>query len=388
MLAPAFGLNRFDFRSVAAFAADVRRAEELGWDYGFIPDSQLRRRDTYVMLAEAARATSRIRIGPLIANPINRHISVTASSIATVDELAEGRTLLGLGIGDTAVRLAGLRPARVRELEEATRLARALLDGEAIEVGARAPARLPHARPVPVWIAAGGPRMLRAAGRVADGVFIRVGTSPANLEAAIEAVRAGAARGRARPRRRLPGRRLPHRARRRRGARAAHRAIDGRRVLRVLADAVRGARPALGRTARRGAAAQRQPGLPPHPGPRGRGPPARLPPAGRRRGLLPPRRRRGGRDTAHRAAARAARSSRSSCCTRCPTPRTRRPARRRTTWASSHARCCRASAPPSTGRAVSRRRPPRAARRSPRRCSRQGRPAPRRCCRRAWAPDP
>ena len=192
MSAPAFGLNRFDFRSVAAFAADVRRAEELGWDYGFIPDSQLRRRDTYVMLAEAARATSRIRIGPLIANPINRHISVTASSIATVDELAEGRTLLGLGIGDTAVRLAGLRPARVRELEEATRLARALLDGEAIEVGARAPARLPHARPVPVWIAAGGPRMLRAAGRVADGVIIRVGTAPANLEAAIEAVRAGA----------------------------------------------------------------------------------------------------------------------------------------------------------------------------------------------------
>ena len=193
MPVPAFGLNRFDFRSVTAFAADVRRAEELGWDYGFIPDSQLRRRDTYVMLAEAARATSRIRIGPLIANPINRHISVTASSIATVDELAEGRTLLGLGIGDTAVRLAGLRPARVRELEEATHLARALLHGEAIEVGARDPARLPHARPVPVWIAAGGPRMLRAAGRVADGVFIRVGTAPANLEPAIEAVRAGAA---------------------------------------------------------------------------------------------------------------------------------------------------------------------------------------------------
>lgn len=97
------------------------------------------------------------------------------------------------------MRLAGLRPARVRELEEATRLARALLRGEAVEVGARAPARLPHARPVPVWIAAGGPRMLRAAGRVADGVFIRVGTSPANLEAAVAAVRAGAAEARRDP---------------------------------------------------------------------------------------------------------------------------------------------------------------------------------------------
>ena len=59
-------------------------------------------------------------------------------------------------------------------------------------MGARDPARLPHARPVPVWIAAGGPRMLRAAGRVADGVFVRVGAAPANLEAAFAAVRGGA----------------------------------------------------------------------------------------------------------------------------------------------------------------------------------------------------
>ena len=193
MSAPAFGLNRFDFRSVEGFAADVRRAEELGWDYAFIPDSQLRRRDTYVMLAEAARATSRIRLGPLIANPVTRHASVTASSIATIDELAGGRALLGLGIGDTAVRLAGLRPARVAELEAATRMARELLHGEAVDVGAPEPARLPHGRPVPVWIAAGGPRMLHAAGRVADGVFIRVGTAEANLRAAVDAVRAGAA---------------------------------------------------------------------------------------------------------------------------------------------------------------------------------------------------
>ena len=57
--------------------------------------------------------------GTLLANPVNRHPTVTASSIATIDELAPGRTLLGWGIGDTAVRLAGLRPARVEELEAA-----------------------------------------------------------------------------------------------------------------------------------------------------------------------------------------------------------------------------------------------------------------------------
>jgi 5,10-methylenetetrahydromethanopterin reductase len=192
MAVPHFGLNRFDSRSVDAFAADVRRAERLGWDAALQPDSQLRRRDTYVLLAAAARITERITLGPLLANPVNRHPTVTASSIATIDELAPGRVLLGWGVGDTAVRLAGLRPARVAELEASTRLLRALLAGESVEVGAARPARLPHHRPVPVWIAAGGPKTLRMAGGVADGVFIRVGTHPANIATAVAAIRAGA----------------------------------------------------------------------------------------------------------------------------------------------------------------------------------------------------
>lgn len=192
---PAFGLNRFDFASPDAFAADVARAEALGWDYAFVPDSQLRRHDTYVLLAFAARATARIRLGPLLANPVTRHPTVTASSIATVDAVAGGRAILGLGVGDTAVRLAGLRPARVATLEAATRVIRRLLGGEDVDVGAARPARLPYPRAVPVWIAAAGPRMLRAAGAVADGVFIRVGTHPANVRAAVDAVRSGAADG-------------------------------------------------------------------------------------------------------------------------------------------------------------------------------------------------
>ena len=192
MKIPRFGLNRFDSRSVDAFAADVKRAEALGWDAALQPDSQLRRRDTYVLLAAAARATERITLGPLLANPVNRHPTVTASSIATIDELAPGRVLLGWGVGDTAVRLAGLRPARVKELEASTRLMRALLHGEDVEVGAERPAQLPHHRPVPIWIAAGGPRTLRMAGGVADGVFIRVGTHAANIKTAVDAIRTGA----------------------------------------------------------------------------------------------------------------------------------------------------------------------------------------------------
>jgi 5,10-methylenetetrahydromethanopterin reductase len=190
---PKFGLNRFDARSVAAFAADVRRVEDLGWDAALQPDSQLRRRDTYVLMAAAAQATRKIEIGTLLANPVNRHPTVTASSIATIDELAPGRVLLGWGVGDTAVRLAGLKPARVAELEASTRLMRELLDGKGVEVGAAEPARLPHHRPVPIWIAAGGPRTLRMAGGAADGVFIRVGTHPANIARSVHEIRAGAA---------------------------------------------------------------------------------------------------------------------------------------------------------------------------------------------------
>src|SRR3954464_11348857 len=152
MLVPKFGLNRFDARSVSAFAQDVQRAERLGWDVAFQPDSQLRRRETYVLLAAGGQATDPIALGPFIATPVTRHPSVTASSIATVDELAPGRTLLTLGAGDTAVRLSGLRPARVAELEAAALTIKGLLAGEELDVGAAQPAYLPHHRPVPVWI--------------------------------------------------------------------------------------------------------------------------------------------------------------------------------------------------------------------------------------------
>ena len=190
---PQFGINRQDAESVAAFAADVARIEALGWDAAWLPDSQLRRRDTYVLLAAAAQATSSIRLGVLLTNPVTRHPSVTASSIATIDELAPGRVELGWGAGDTAVRLAGLRPATVAQMEAGIRLMRRLLDGEQVEVGAERPAELPFHRPVPIWLAAGGPRTLEMGGRAADGVFIRVGTHPALIEDAVSRIRRGAA---------------------------------------------------------------------------------------------------------------------------------------------------------------------------------------------------
>ncbi len=193
MRTPKFGINRQDAESPAHFAVDVARIESLGWDCAWLPDSQLRRRDTYVLLAAAAQATESIQIGTLIVNAITRHPSVTASSIATIDELAPGRVSLGIGAGDTAVRLSGLRPARVIEMADAIVLIRRLLAGEEVEVGAERPSYLPFHRPVPVWLTAGGPRTLEMGGRVADGVFMRVGTDQATIAETVRRIRKGAA---------------------------------------------------------------------------------------------------------------------------------------------------------------------------------------------------
>ncbi|MDE0191716.1 MAG: LLM class flavin-dependent oxidoreductase [Gammaproteobacteria bacterium] len=187
-----FGLNRFDWTSTDAFAADVRRAEELGFGYALIPWNPLSRPDPYMQLAIAAGTTSRIRLGLLLDNPVLHHPATSASSIATLDEISGGRALLTYGIGDTAVRWLGLRPARMTELKEATVMARRLLAGEEVEVGAVRPARLRHARPAPVWIAAGGPRTIEMAAGVADGIFLRVGRHPENLRTAMARIRRGA----------------------------------------------------------------------------------------------------------------------------------------------------------------------------------------------------
>lgn len=187
-----FGLNRFDNRSPRRFADSVARGEALGYDYAFIPSSPLLIQDPYVMLSLAALETSRIRLGPLLENPIGRHPSVIAGSMATLERLAPGRSFLGLGVGDTAVRTVGLKPAKVATLEAATKTIVRLMDGQSIDEADPSGHRLRHAARSEVWICAGGPRTFRMAGRVADGVFLRCGTHDANLSHAIEQIRAGA----------------------------------------------------------------------------------------------------------------------------------------------------------------------------------------------------
>ena len=98
-----FAINRLDMSSVDAFARSAAKTESLGWGYGLIPCSPLLVRDPYVLLAFAARATQRIVLGTLLDTPVMRHPAARASSIATVAELAPGRTLLGLATSQMRV---------------------------------------------------------------------------------------------------------------------------------------------------------------------------------------------------------------------------------------------------------------------------------------------
>lgn len=175
-----------------AFADSAARAESLGWDMGLLPCNPLKVPDPYVSLALAAQKTTTLHLGTLLDTPVIRHPSALAGSICTVAALAPGRIHTGLGVGDTAVRFNGLAPAHVSVIEQAVTMTRGLIQGEDIEVGAARPARLNHAAPVPVWIAAQGPKNLKMAGRCADGVWIRVGRHPANIAMAWQAVCDGA----------------------------------------------------------------------------------------------------------------------------------------------------------------------------------------------------
>ena len=190
---PRLGLNRWDWRSPEQFAAGVARAEMLGWDDALLPTNPVANFDPYVLLAGAAMRTTRIRLAPFLDNPVLRHPAVLASAITTVDAVSGGRARLVLGVGDTAVRFLGLRPAKVAELEAAVSTCRRLLAGEKVDVECSA-----LGSPVP---AGADPR--RGCGRrspapcawpgeAADGVFLRVGRDPMNLGAAVENLRAEA----------------------------------------------------------------------------------------------------------------------------------------------------------------------------------------------------
>jgi 5,10-methylenetetrahydromethanopterin reductase len=178
--------------SLSEFGSTCREAEDAGFELLGVADSQSVFREAYVSLTLAALATRRVRLGPLVSNPVTRHPVVTASAISSLDEIAGGRAVLGLGSGDSALYTVGAPPATRADLEEAVDTANRLTAGESVKRGGNV-WRVRHAkRRVPVYLAAEGPQTLRLAARVADGIIVGLGLTPDVVRLCWDHIEAGA----------------------------------------------------------------------------------------------------------------------------------------------------------------------------------------------------
>jgi 5,10-methylenetetrahydromethanopterin reductase len=173
--------------------AEMRRAEELGYDRFGVWDSPALFREPWATLASVARDTDRIRLGTWVTNPLSRHPVVTAASAATVDDLAPGRVYIGIGAGGTGVWHLGMKTGRLAELEAYVLAVRSLLDsGHARWHGREVSMRWAGPRRVPIVMAAHASRSLRLAGRIADGVVVGLGISPDVVEGSLALLEEGA----------------------------------------------------------------------------------------------------------------------------------------------------------------------------------------------------
>jgi alkanesulfonate monooxygenase SsuD/methylene tetrahydromethanopterin reductase-like flavin-dependent oxidoreductase (luciferase family) len=185
--------------------SDVKYAEERGFTHAWIPDSHMIWGDTYACMALAAVNTKTIKLGTGVAIASNRIPPVTVHSIATINQLAPGRVILGFGTGHTGRRVMGLPPVKQAEFREQVRVIHDLLrDGEAIynTEGLSRKIRYLHRDRrfinlddrIPLYVAANGPKTLALAGEFGDGAITTGVTDAARVAAVRKNIQAGASK--------------------------------------------------------------------------------------------------------------------------------------------------------------------------------------------------
>jgi 5,10-methylenetetrahydromethanopterin reductase len=155
-------------------------AESAGFDDFWLADERFFR-EVYACLTLCALRTRRIRLGPCVTDPYSRHPALTAMAIATLDEIAGGRALLGIGAGVSGFRELGIDASRSAvAIREAVEVIRALLAGETVTVKGRevsfTDGRLdftPARADLPIFVASQRAGGCRVAGRVADGAVMQ-----------------------------------------------------------------------------------------------------------------------------------------------------------------------------------------------------------------------
>ena len=169
-------------RTVGEAVKRAQRAEELGFEAIFFADSHMNNVDPYQVMALCAVNTKTIRFGTAVTNMVYRDPTITANSFATLNEISGGRAIIGLGTGDGPVYSLGRTATKLVDFEQGLGIIRALLHERGVEVpktkertsSGRVQLKVGK-RPVPIYISAEGPKTLRVAGRLCDGVILGTG---------------------------------------------------------------------------------------------------------------------------------------------------------------------------------------------------------------------
>ncbi|TAL44075.1 MAG: TIGR03842 family LLM class F420-dependent oxidoreductase [Salinibacterium sp.] len=153
----------------------AKLAEQYGFEYFWTFDSHVLWQEPYVIYSAILGQTHRIIVGPMVTNPSTRDWTVTASLFATLNELYGNRTIMGIGRGDSAVRVTNGKPASLKELRESTHVIRELANSRAVEYhGAEIQFPWSTGSKLDIWVAAYGPLALKAAGEVGDGYILQL----------------------------------------------------------------------------------------------------------------------------------------------------------------------------------------------------------------------
>jgi 5,10-methylenetetrahydromethanopterin reductase len=177
------------------------QAEHLGYDSIWITD-HFNNRNVYVSLAVIANYTEKIRLGPGVTNPYLIHPVMTAQSVASLNEIASGRVICGIGAGDrTTLDMVGTEmEAPLQTVRESVEIIRRQIardkgeyDGKRFRTSAGARFNFKVGDFIPIFIGAQGPKMLRLAGEIGDGTLINA-SHPDDIERAVKQIRRGAER--------------------------------------------------------------------------------------------------------------------------------------------------------------------------------------------------
>lgn len=150
----------------------AKLAERSGFDGVWVGDSHIIWREMYVLLGAIAAHTRRVWIGSGVTHPFVRHLTLTASSFVTLDELAKGRMRVGIGIGASGPINIGVKRAARAELESAVRDLRKLFRGERVAFDDKQiKLMFASAHEIPIYVAASTPGSIELAAQAGDGTI-------------------------------------------------------------------------------------------------------------------------------------------------------------------------------------------------------------------------